>query len=101
MAADTDAPGVIAPPPLIYLGALGAGFALEAALPSASLPAAIRRRRARRHRPRCHRARGAPPRAALRRGVPPLHGPCSSLALTGPGSGSSLGVHEERRQPPA
>src|SRR3954451_7996432 len=33
---------VIAPPPLIYLGGLAAGFALEAALPSADLPAAVR-----------------------------------------------------------
>jgi protein-S-isoprenylcysteine O-methyltransferase Ste14 len=32
-----DAPGVIAPPPLIYLGALGLGFLLDALLPSASL----------------------------------------------------------------
>jgi protein-S-isoprenylcysteine O-methyltransferase Ste14 len=35
----TDAPGVVAPPPFIYLGALVLGFALEALLPSASLPA--------------------------------------------------------------
>ena len=33
-----DAPGVIAPPPLIFLGALAAGFALEALLPSAAIP---------------------------------------------------------------
>src|SRR3954452_23440469 len=36
-----DAPGVIAPPPFIYLGALAIGFVLEALLPSASLPAAL------------------------------------------------------------
>jgi protein-S-isoprenylcysteine O-methyltransferase Ste14 len=36
-----DAPGVIAPPPLIYLTGLGIGFALEALLPSASLPGAL------------------------------------------------------------
>jgi protein-S-isoprenylcysteine O-methyltransferase Ste14 len=36
--ADRDAPGVIAPPPLIYLGGLAIGFGLEAILPSASLP---------------------------------------------------------------
>jgi protein-S-isoprenylcysteine O-methyltransferase Ste14 len=30
-------PGVIAPPPLIYLGGLGVGFALQAALPATSL----------------------------------------------------------------
>src|SRR5436190_17645931 len=34
-----EAPGVIAPPPLIYLGGLALGFGLEALLPSASLPA--------------------------------------------------------------
>ena len=32
---------VVAPPPLIFLGALGAGLALEAALPSADVPAAV------------------------------------------------------------
>lgn len=36
-----DSAGVIAPPPLIYLGGVALGFALEAALPSASLPAAL------------------------------------------------------------
>ncbi|HEY3186577.1 MAG TPA: isoprenylcysteine carboxylmethyltransferase family protein [Solirubrobacteraceae bacterium] len=36
-----DAPGVIAPPPFIYLGALAVGFGLEALLPSASVPAAL------------------------------------------------------------
>ena len=35
----TDTAGVIAPPPLIYLGFLGLGFALEALLPGADLPA--------------------------------------------------------------
>lgn len=34
-------PGVMAPPPLVYLGGLAAGFALEAVLPSPSLPAAV------------------------------------------------------------
>jgi protein-S-isoprenylcysteine O-methyltransferase Ste14 len=38
---ERDAPGVIAPPPLIYLAALAVGFGLEAILPSASLPAAV------------------------------------------------------------
>lgn len=33
-----DVPGVIAPPPLIYLAGLGLGFGLEALLPSASFP---------------------------------------------------------------
>ncbi len=37
-AADRDAPGVLAPPPLIYLAGLGIGFGLDALLPSASLP---------------------------------------------------------------
>jgi protein-S-isoprenylcysteine O-methyltransferase Ste14 len=37
-AADRDAPGVIAPPPLIFLAGLGIGFGLDALLPSASLP---------------------------------------------------------------
>ena len=32
-----DAPGVLAPPPLIYAGGLAVGFVLEALLPSASL----------------------------------------------------------------
>jgi hypothetical protein len=36
--AQRDVPGVIAPPPLIYLVGLGLGFALEALLPSASFP---------------------------------------------------------------
>jgi protein-S-isoprenylcysteine O-methyltransferase Ste14 len=33
-----DAPGVIGPPPLIYIGALAVGFGLDALLPSASMP---------------------------------------------------------------
>ena len=33
-----DTPGVIAPPPVIYLASLGLGFALEALLPGADLP---------------------------------------------------------------
>jgi protein-S-isoprenylcysteine O-methyltransferase Ste14 len=33
-----DVPGVIAPPPLIYLAGLGLGFGLEALFPSASFP---------------------------------------------------------------
>jgi len=33
-----DIPGVIAPPPLIYLGGLGLGFLLEALLPGGSFP---------------------------------------------------------------
>jgi protein-S-isoprenylcysteine O-methyltransferase Ste14 len=37
-----DAPGVVAPPPLVYLTGLAAGFGLEALLPSASLPGALR-----------------------------------------------------------
>jgi protein-S-isoprenylcysteine O-methyltransferase Ste14 len=40
--AETDAAGVIAPPPLIYLCALGVGFGLDVALPSASVPGAVR-----------------------------------------------------------
>ena len=36
--ATPDAPGVIAPPPLIYLAGLGIGFGLEALLPSAAIP---------------------------------------------------------------
>ena len=38
----SDTAGVIAPPPLIYLGALGVGFGLEVVLPSASVPSAVR-----------------------------------------------------------
>jgi protein-S-isoprenylcysteine O-methyltransferase Ste14 len=40
-AADRDAPGVIAPPPLIYLAGLAIGFGVNALLPSASLPDAV------------------------------------------------------------
>ena len=39
---ERDAPGIIAPPPLIYLAAVGLGFALDAALPSGSVPAPLR-----------------------------------------------------------
>jgi protein-S-isoprenylcysteine O-methyltransferase Ste14 len=37
-----DTPGVIAPPPLIYLGALGSGFALQALLPETPVADAVR-----------------------------------------------------------
>jgi protein-S-isoprenylcysteine O-methyltransferase Ste14 len=37
-----DAPGVIAPPPIIYALALLVGFGLEAVLPSPELPGAMR-----------------------------------------------------------
>ena len=37
-----DSAGVVAPPPLIYLGGLAVGFALEALLPGTSVPAAVR-----------------------------------------------------------
>jgi protein-S-isoprenylcysteine O-methyltransferase Ste14 len=36
-----DTAGVIAPPPLVYLGGLALGFVLDALLPSAALPAAV------------------------------------------------------------
>lgn len=36
-----DTAGVIAPPPLIYLGALGVGVALDRAVPSRSLPSTV------------------------------------------------------------
>jgi protein-S-isoprenylcysteine O-methyltransferase Ste14 len=36
--AKRDVPGVIAPPPLIYLAGLGLGFGLEALFPSVSFP---------------------------------------------------------------
>jgi protein-S-isoprenylcysteine O-methyltransferase Ste14 len=36
-----DTAGVIAPPPLIYLGALGIGFGLEAAIGAGSLPSTV------------------------------------------------------------
>lgn len=38
---DTDGAGVIAPPPLLYLAGLAAGFALQAALPATALPASV------------------------------------------------------------
>jgi protein-S-isoprenylcysteine O-methyltransferase Ste14 len=41
MVTDEDNAGVIAPPPLIYLAGLIAGFALEALLPGADLPALV------------------------------------------------------------
>ncbi len=37
-----DTAGVIAPPPLIYLGALGIGFGLDALIGTGSLPSAVR-----------------------------------------------------------
>jgi protein-S-isoprenylcysteine O-methyltransferase Ste14 len=39
---DTDTAGVIAPPPLIYLAALGAGFALSRGVGSGSVPWKLR-----------------------------------------------------------
>jgi len=39
---DRDVPGVIAPPPLIYLAGLLLGFVLEIVLPGASLPGILR-----------------------------------------------------------
>jgi protein-S-isoprenylcysteine O-methyltransferase Ste14 len=41
-AAQTDTAGVIAPPPLIYLGALGIGFGLNAAIGTGSVPRGAR-----------------------------------------------------------
>lgn len=41
-ASTAEAPSVIAPPPLIYLAGLAAGFGLEALLPSASFPVGVR-----------------------------------------------------------
>ena len=38
-----DTAGVIAPPPLIYLGALGLGFGLDAVIGGASLPSTVAR----------------------------------------------------------
>ena len=38
---DRDKPGVIAPPPVIYLAGLGLGFLLDALLPSVDLPNAL------------------------------------------------------------
>jgi protein-S-isoprenylcysteine O-methyltransferase Ste14 len=40
--ADRDTAGVIAPPPLIFLGGLLLGYGLEALLPGGSLPLAVR-----------------------------------------------------------
>jgi protein-S-isoprenylcysteine O-methyltransferase Ste14 len=40
-AAGGDSAGVIAPPPLIYIGGLAIGYGLEALLPSASVPSAL------------------------------------------------------------
>jgi protein-S-isoprenylcysteine O-methyltransferase Ste14 len=37
-----DTAGVIAPPPLVYLGGLAAGFALRSALPATPVPPAVR-----------------------------------------------------------
>ena len=42
MSDEKETPGVIAPPPLIYLGGLAIGFGLDAVLPSASVPPAVR-----------------------------------------------------------
>jgi protein-S-isoprenylcysteine O-methyltransferase Ste14 len=39
---EPDTPGVIAPPPVIYLAGLAIGFVLEVLLPGGSLPGAIR-----------------------------------------------------------
>lgn len=41
MMAVPDSPGVVAPPPLVYLVCLAGGFGLDALLPSASLPDAL------------------------------------------------------------
>jgi protein-S-isoprenylcysteine O-methyltransferase Ste14 len=38
---ETDTAGVVAPPPLIFLGGLIAGFVLEALLPGVNLPALV------------------------------------------------------------
>jgi protein-S-isoprenylcysteine O-methyltransferase Ste14 len=40
-AVERDTAGVIAPPPLIYLGGLALGFGLEALLPGSSVPGAV------------------------------------------------------------
>jgi protein-S-isoprenylcysteine O-methyltransferase Ste14 len=39
---ERDTAGVIAPPPLVYLGGLAAGFALRSALPPTPVPPAVR-----------------------------------------------------------
>jgi protein-S-isoprenylcysteine O-methyltransferase Ste14 len=41
MSADRDIPGVIAPPPSIYLAGLATGFALEVVLPGGSVPGVV------------------------------------------------------------
>ena len=43
LVAGADTPGVIAPPPLIYVGALGIGFGLDALIGGATLPPAVAR----------------------------------------------------------
>jgi len=42
VSAERDAPGVVAPPPLIYAGGIAVGLGLDAVLPSASLPRLLR-----------------------------------------------------------
>ena len=42
MPPERDLPGVIAPPPVIYLAGLGIGFALEGLLPGGSLAGVVR-----------------------------------------------------------
>jgi protein-S-isoprenylcysteine O-methyltransferase Ste14 len=39
---ERDTAGVVAPPPLVYLGGLAVGFALELLLPGTSVPGAVR-----------------------------------------------------------
>lgn len=41
-APERDSAGVVAPPPLVYLGGLAVGFGLEALLASASVPGVVR-----------------------------------------------------------
>jgi protein-S-isoprenylcysteine O-methyltransferase Ste14 len=43
LAARADTPGVIAPPPLIYLGALGIGFGLDVLIGDGTLPTTVAR----------------------------------------------------------
>ena len=43
VASGADTPGVIAPPPLIYLGALGVGFGLDTVIGGASLSSTVAR----------------------------------------------------------
>jgi protein-S-isoprenylcysteine O-methyltransferase Ste14 len=40
---ERDVPGVVAPPPVVYIAGLAIGFGLEALLPSAGLPDALGR----------------------------------------------------------